>query len=163
MIQRTLVLIKPDGVERGITGEIIQRYERKGLKIIAIKMVWIDKRMALKHYTEDIAKRRGEHVRNYLVEYVTSGPVVAIALEGVDAIENVRTITGDTEPKSATPGTIRGDFSPVSYKYCDSKKMAIKNTIHASANEEDAEREIKLWFSEKELHNYQNVHEKHVR
>jgi len=163
MIQRTLVIVKPDGVERGLTGEIIHRFERKGLKIVGMKMVWIDKKMALEHYDEDIAKRRGEHIRNYLVEYVTSGPVIAIVLEGVDAIENTRKITGDTEPKSALPGTIRGDFSPVSYKYCDSKQMGVKNTIHASANEEDAEREIKLWFTEKELHNYQNVHEKHVR
>lgn len=163
MIQRTLVLIKPDGVERGLTGEIIHRFERKGLKLVGIKMVWIDKKMALKHYDEDLAKRRGEHIRNYLVEYVTSGPVIAMVLEGVDAIANVRIVSGDTEPKSALPGTIRGDFSPVSYKYADSKNIAIKNTIHASANEEDAEREMKLWFTEKELHDYQDVHEKHVR
>jgi nucleoside-diphosphate kinase len=163
MIQRTLVLIKPDGVERGLTGEIIHRYERKGLKIVAMKMVWIDNKMALEHYTEDVAKRRGEHVRKSLVDYVTSGPVIAMVFEGVDAIENIRTITGTTEPKSALPGTIRGDFSPISFKYADFKNIAIKNTIHASANEEDAEREIKLWFTEKEIHNYSNVHEKHVR
>ncbi len=163
MIQRTLVLIKPDGVERGLTGEIIHRYERKGLKIIGMKMLWINKDMALKHYTEDISRRRGEHIRNYLIEYVTSGPVIALVLEGVDAIDNVRGITGDTEPKSAPPGTIRGDFSPETYEYADSKKMSIRNTIHASANEEDAEKEVKLWFTEGELHNYPNVHDKYVR
>ncbi|MEM4267105.1 MAG: nucleoside-diphosphate kinase [Candidatus Nanoarchaeia archaeon] len=163
MIQRTLVLIKPDGVERGLVGEIIHRYERKGLKIVAMKMIWIDKELALKHYNEDITKRRGEKVRKQLVEFVTSGPIIAMVLEGVDAIENVRTITGDTEPKSAKPGTIRGDFSPISYRYADSKEMVVKNTIHASSSEEDAEREIKLWFSEKEIHQYENVHEKHTR
>ncbi len=163
MIQRTLVLIKPDGVERGLVGEIIHRYERKGLKIVAMKMVWTNKELALQHYDEDITRRRGEKVRKQLVEFVTSGPVIAMVLEGVDAIENVRTITGDTEPKSAKPGTIRGDFSPISYRYADSKNIVVKNTIHASANEEDAEREIKLWFSEKEIHKYENVHEKHTR
>ncbi len=163
MIERTFVLIKPDGVERGLVGEILHRFERKGLKVVGMKMVWIDKKMALKHYTEDLAKRRGEHVRNYMVELITSGPVIAMVIEGVEAIENVRTLTGDTEPKSALPGTIRGDFSPISYKYCDSKQMGVKNTIHASANQKDAEREIELWFTEKELHNYTNVHEKHVR
>ncbi|MFH1332513.1 MAG: nucleoside-diphosphate kinase [archaeon] len=163
MIQRTLVLIKPDGVERGLTGEIIHRLERKGLKSIGMKMVWIDKKMAAEHYGEDLVKRRGEKVRDYLVDYVTSGPVIAMVLEGVEAIENTRMICGVTEPRSAQPGTIRGDFSPVSYAYCDSKNMAIKNTIHASANPDDAEKEIKLWFKENELHSYQNVHEKHVR
>lgn len=118
MIQKTLVLIKPDGVERGLSGEIIHRYERKGLKIVGMKMVWIDKEMALKHYTEDITKRRGEHIRNYLIEYVTSGPVIAIVIEGVDAIQNVRTITGDTEPKSALPGTIRGGFLTSKLQIC---------------------------------------------
>lgn len=163
MIQRTLVLVKPDGVERGLTGEIIHRFERKGLKIVAMKMVWIDKELALKHYDEDIAKRRGEHIRRYLVDYVTSGPVVAMVLEGVEAIENIRNLTGDTEPKKALPGTIRGDFSPVSYKSSDEKKIAIRNTVHSSANETDAEREIKLWFTEEEIHSYETVHEKHVK
>lgn len=163
MIQKTLVLVKPDGVERGLIGEIIHRFERKGLKIIAMKMVWSDKELALKHYDEDIAKRRGEHIRRYLVDYVTSGPVIAMVIEGVDAIENIRNLTGDTEPKKALPGTIRGDFSPVTYGSSDEKKIAIRNTIHSSANEADSEREIKLWFTEKEMHNYETVHDKHVR
>jgi nucleoside-diphosphate kinase len=163
MIQKTLVLIKPDGVERGLTGEIIHRLERKGLKIIAIKMIWIDKQMAIDHYGEDVVKRRGAKVRDLLVDFVTSGPIIAMILEGVEAIENTRLICGVTEPKSAQPGTIRGDFSPVSFRYADSKDIAIKNTIHASANEEDAEREIKLWFTEKDIHSYENVHDKHVR
>ncbi|MFH1210827.1 MAG: nucleoside-diphosphate kinase [archaeon] len=163
MIQKTLVLIKPDGVERGLTGEIIHRLERKGLKIIALKMVWVDKELALQHYDEDITRRRGEKVRKQLVDFVTSGPIIAMVLEGVEAIENVRTICGVTEPKAAQPGTIRGDFSPISFRYADSKEIVVKNTIHASANEQDAEKEIKLWFTEKEMHSYENVHEKHVR
>lgn len=163
MIQKTLALIKPDGVERGLTGEIIHRFERKGLKIAGMKMLWVDKDMAMQHYDEELAKRKGEHIRKSMIDLITSGPVIAMVLEGVEAIENVRTLVGDTEPKSAKPGTIRGDFSPISYRYADSKQVGIKNTIHASANEQDAEREIKLWFTKKELHEYTNVHEKHVR
>ena len=163
MIERTLVLIKPDGVERGLIGKIISRFEDPGLKIIAMKMVWVDKNFAKKHYTEDLAKRRGEEVRNMMVNFITEGPVVALILEGVNAIENVRKIVGTTEPKSSLPGTIRGDFCHVSYSYADSKKIVVKNIIHASSSKEDAENEIKLWFKKDEIHNYTNVHDKHIR
>ncbi|MDO8467717.1 MAG: nucleoside-diphosphate kinase [Nanoarchaeota archaeon] len=157
MKEKTLVLIKPEAVQRHLIGKIISRFEDAGLKIVGMKMVWIDEEFAKKHYTEDISKRRGEFVRNKLLKYLVEGPVVAIVLEGVDAIENVRRITGSTEPKTAQPGTIRGDFAHVSYKYADDNNMAVKNIIHSSSNEEDAKNEIALWFKKNELHDYKTI------
>ena len=161
-MQRTLVLIKPDGVQRGLVGKIITRFENTGLKIIGMKMVWEDEEFVKKHYTEDISKRRGEHVRRYLVEFLKEGPVVAIALEGINAIENVRKIVGATEPKAALPGTIRGDFAHTSYSYCDAKEQVVKNLIHASSDENDAKNEMDLWFKKAELHTYKTVHDTHI-
>ncbi|MFC1696954.1 nucleoside-diphosphate kinase [Nanoarchaeota archaeon] len=162
MIEKTFVMIKPDGVQRQLTGKVIDRFEQSGLKLIAMKMVWVDDKFALKHYTDDISKRRGEHVRRYLVEFLQEGPVVAFVLEGVNAIENVRKIVGATEPKAAQPGTLRGDFAHVSYSFADSKEMVVRNIIHASGNKEDAEHEIKLWFEPKEMHSYKTVNEFHM-
>ncbi len=162
MIEKTLVLIKPDGVQRALAGKIMSRFEDAGLKIVGLKMKWADKTFAMKHYTEDLAKRRGDMVRKQMVEFISSGPVIAIVLEGVDAIQNVRKMTGDTQPLSALPGTIRGDYSHVSYSHADSRKGPVKNVIHASSDKKDAEREIGLWFEKKELHSYKTVHEEHV-
>ncbi len=162
MIERTLVLIKPDGVERCLTGKILARFEDAGLKIVALKLLRIDREMAMRHYTEDLAKRRGEHIRNIMLDYISAGPVVAAVLEGVMAIEVVRKMTGDTEPRVAMPGTIRGDFTHMSYKYADHKKGPVKNVIHASSDKEDAKREIALWFGKNEIHSYKSVHDIHV-
>jgi len=162
MIERTLVLIKPDGIERGLVGEIIKRFENVGMKIVGIKMMWIDKNFAKKHYTEDIEKRRGKKVREMLMEYITAGPVIAMVVEGIHAVELVRKLVGNTESRSALPGTIRGDFSHHSYTYADKKGVAIKNIVHASGSLKEAKEEIKLWFSINELHNYKTVYEKHV-
>ncbi len=162
MIERTFVAIKPDGVQRALIGRVIQRFEDVGLKIAAMKMCWVDKEFASRHYTEDITKRRGEHVRNQLLDFITEGPVVAMVLEGVEAIEVVRKIVGGTEPKTAMPGTIRGDFTHVSYGMGDLKKRAVPNVIHASSDKKDAENEIKLWFSEREIYDYPAMHERHT-
>jgi len=162
LIERTLVLIKPDGVQRSLIGRIITRFEDAGLKIVGMKMSWVDEAFAKQHYTEDLAIRRGEHVRKYMTDFITSGPVIAMVIEGVDAIENVRKIVGATEPKSAAPGTIRGDFCHVSYSHCDEKKQGVKNVIHASADKKDAAYEVPLWFTPKELHTYKTVHDIHV-
>jgi nucleoside-diphosphate kinase len=162
MIERTLVLIKPDGVQRGLMGRIISRFEDAGLKVVGMKLVWADDAFARKHYTEDIEKRRGKHVRDYLADFIKSGPVLAFVLEGVNAIENVRKMVGSTEPKSALPGTIRGDFSHVSYAYCDNKQMVVKNLIHASADANDAKYEVPLWFTNEELHSYKTTHDFHT-
>ncbi len=156
-LEKTLVLIKPEGVQRALVGKIISRFEDAGLKIIGMKQIWIDKEFAKKHYTEDIAKRRGEKVREILLDYIIKGPVIAFVLEGVNAIENVRKIVGGTEPKSAPPGTIRGDFAHVSFAYADKKGIVVKNLIHASGDKEDARKEVPLWFSDKELHSYETV------
>ena len=162
MIERTLVLLKPDAVQRALIGEIISRFENVGFKIIGMKMHLADEKLAKKHYTEDISKRRGEFVREKLLKFITEGPVIAIAIEGVNAIESARKLVGDTQPKTALPGTIRGDYAHVSYDYADGKNVAVKNLIHASANKEDAQNELKLWFSDKELYNYKNAHDLHI-
>lgn len=156
-MEKTLVLIKPEAVQRAIVGKIITRFEDAGLKIIGMKQVWVDKEFAKKHYTKDIAERHGEKIRNQLLDYIIEGPVIAFVLEGVNAIENVRKIVGGTEPRTAPPGTIRGDFAHVSYAYADAKNIAVKNMIHASANEKDAKHEVKLWFKNNELHSYRTI------
>jgi len=161
-LERTLVLIKPDGVERGLIGQIITRFEQAGLKVAGLKLAMVDSEFAKKHYTEDITKRRGEQVRNHMVTMLSSGPVVAMVLEGIEAIALVRKMVGSTEPKSAEPGTIRGDFSHVSYAYADAKSIGVRNVVHASSSESDAKNEVSLWFSEAELHSYQSVHDKHI-
>ena len=158
MLEQTLVLIKPDGVQRGLSGEIIHRFERVGLKIVGIKMFWVNKEFAKKHYKAHIDKP----FYKGLEAMITEGPVIAMALEGVHAVELVRKMVGGTEPKSAAPGTIRGDYAHVSYEYADKKGIAIKNLIHASGNKEEAKIEIDLWFDKKELHSYKTVHEVHT-
>ena len=158
MIERTFVAIKPDGVERGIIGEIITRFEKAGLKIAAMKFVWVDKEFARKHYAEHVDKP----FYPGLEAMITMGPVVAMVLEGVEAIALVRKLVGPTEPKTAPPGTIRGDFAHVSYGHADEHNIGVKNVIHASANKKDAEKEIELWFEDNEIHDYETVHEKHV-
>src|SRR3989338_7509682 len=138
MIERTLVLIKADGIERGLTGECISRFERVGLKIIGMKLVQINAAFSKKHYKDHVKKA----FYPGLEEYITSSPVLAFVLEGISAIELVRKIVGATEPKTASPGTIRGDYSMHSYAYADEKEIAIKNLIHASGSTKDAEYEI---------------------
>ena len=161
-MEQTLVLLKPDAVDRGLVGEITSRFERVGLKIAALKMVWPKKEHAAKHYTEDLAKRRGQQVRDLMVEMLTTGPVVAIVLEGVEAVEIVRKIVGTTEPKAAAPGTIRGDYSHVSFKHADEKKIGVYNLVHASGNLEDAKAEIPVWFTKEELHEHKPGYIKHT-
>lgn len=163
MIERSLVLLKPDAVQRGFMGEIVMRFERAGLKIVAMKMVWVDEDFAKKHYREeDIVTRHGETVWKNLLRGISQGPVLAFVLEGVHAIEIVRKMVGSTEPRSAPPGTIRGDFAHMSYALADSKNIHIKNLIHASANAEDAKIEVAVWFGPDELHTYKSVHDVHI-
>lgn len=154
-IQRSLVLLKPDALNRGVVGEIIHRFERVGLKIVGLKMVQSSEDTAKKHYTEDLAQRRGEHVRQLMVDMLMSGPIIAIALEGVEVVSVVRKLVGETEPKSAAPGTIRGDFAHVSFKHADSKQMGVFNLIHASGNPEEAQTELDVWFNADEIHQFE--------
>lgn len=156
-MEKTLVLIKPDGVFRHLIGKILMRFEEAGLKIIGLKMVWIDEKIAKKHYREDIAIKYGEKVREELLNYIKEGPVVAIILEGADAIKVTRKIVGSTYPNESPAGTIRGDFAHISKEYGNRKGIMIKNLIHASGNKEDADIEIPLWFDKKELHYYKTI------
>ena len=165
LIQRSLVVLKPDAVQRGIVGEIITRFERVGLKIVGMKMVMPGEDLYYKHY-EDVGQmitRHGEEIFRYNVAYMMTGPVIAMCLEGVEAIPLVRKIVGPTEPKSADMGTIRGDFAHMSYGYSDVKKMGVPNLVHASATPEEAKKELALWFKDDELYDYSDLNEKYTR
>ncbi|MFH1047302.1 MAG: nucleoside-diphosphate kinase [Patescibacteria group bacterium] len=151
MIQRTLVLLKPDALDRGIVGEIITRFERVGASIVGLKLLVSEKDTAGQHYTDDLAKRRGEKVREMMINMLTSGPIVAMCIEGVEIIEIVRKMVGATEPKAAAPGTIRGDYAHVSYGHADESNIPVFNLIHASDAPESAEAEIAVWFRADEL------------
>jgi len=158
MIERTLILIKPDGVQRGFSGKILQRFEDAGLKIVGMKMKWVDVDFAKQHYKAHLEKAFYPGLENA----ITEGPVVATVLEGLHAVELVRKMVGGTEPRTAPPGTIRGDFAHHSYAATDATGRAIKNLVHASGNVEEAKEEVALWFTPEELHTYKTVHEMHV-
>ncbi len=158
MIERSLVIIKPDGVQRGLAGEILRRFENAGLKIIGMKMAWIDAKFAEEHYKAHKAKPFFKE----LVDFITEGPVVAFVVEGVHAVDNVRKLVGPTSPHEAPPGTIRGDFAHISMAYASEKGLRGKNVVHASGTKQEADAEIQLWFKKEELHSYETVHEKHV-
>jgi nucleoside-diphosphate kinase len=164
-IQRTLILFKPDAVQRGIVGEILTRFERVGLKIIATKMIFPNKEHYYKHY-ESIGKmvsRRGEKAFDMVLDFMTQGPVIAMVFEGVEAVDLVRKLVGGTEPKSAMPGTIRGDYSHMSFGYADEAGKGIPNLIHASGDPKEAAEEIAHWFKDHEIYDYPTPREKFTR
>ncbi len=164
-IQKTLIIFKPDAVQRGIVGEILTRFERVGLKIVGVKMLSPTKDQLFHHY-ETIGKmisRRGQKTFDVTVDFMMQGPVIIMVLEGIDAVELVRKMVGTTEPKSAQAGTIRGDYSHISFDYADSEGISIPNVIHASGNIEEAEEEVDYWFADSELNNYHALHEKFTR
>lgn len=159
MIERTLVILKPDAVSRGFVGEILSRFEKAGLKIVGIKMASPGEDHYFEHY-EDIGKvvsRRGKDVFKGVLEYMRLGPVIAVVLEGVSAPATVRKMVGASDPKDALPGTIRGDYSHHSFAYRNPKSAM--NVIHASGDSEEAKLEIALWFRPDELFEYKTVHE----
>lgn len=165
LVQRTLIIFKPDAVQRGIVGEILQRFERVGLKIVATKMVNPDKDHYYHHY-ESISKmvsRRGQKAFDLVVNFMTSGPVIAMVLEGVEAIPVVRKIVGSTEPMAADMGTIRGDFAHVSFGYADARDEGVANLIHASGNASEAEQEVSYWFKPEEIQIYKTLSERFTR
>lgn len=191
-MEKTLIILKPDAVQRGLVGEIVGRYERAGLKMIAAKMIQPDVQLADKHYPKDRKEfiegmahktltnckelgidvkdqfgtdepyELGLKIQKWLVDFLTSGPVIAMVLEGPHAIELVRKICGNTLPAKANPGTIRGDFSFDSSALANSGKRSIRNLVHASGDTKEADFEIKLWFKENELHSYDTIHQKHM-
>ena len=164
-VERTLVVFKPDAVQRGIVGEIMQRFERVGLKIIGVKMVQPDKDHYYGHYETigQVATRRGEATLTNVLDLMMDGPVIAMVLEGVESVAVVRKIVGPTEPKAADMGTIRGDYSHISFGYADECNKAIPNLIHASGDSVEAAQEIKHWFKDDELMAYGMLSEKFTR
>ncbi len=187
-MEQSVVLIKPDGIKRGLVGEIIARFEKAGLKIVAMKMVSVSKEMAFKHYGvndewfENVGKKVkifyqeqgldpgedfnqltnhqiGEQVQKWNVDYLSEGPVLAMLLEAPGAVEIIRKMIGSTYPQSAQPGTIRGDFSFDSPLLSNIKRRSVYNLIHASGTVEEAKIERQLWFKEKEIQKYQRVEE----
>lgn len=164
-MEQTFVAIKPDGVARGLVGEIISRFEKVGLKIVAIKMAQPDQAHYHHHYETigTMITRHNEEVFNRTLKYMQTGPVVAMVLEGIEAVSQVRKMAGVTEPKSAAPGTIRGDYAHMSYAQADAKDIGVQNLIHASGDPAEAKLEIVHWFSNEELFDYQAAHEPHTR
>ncbi len=148
-MQRTLVLVKPDGVQRGLVGAIIGRLERRGLKLISLKMMRITKEVAARHYAE----HKGKPFYDGLIAFIISGPVVAMIWEGREAVSVVRSLIGATDPLKASPGTIRGDFA---------LDLGM-NLIHGSDSPERAETEIALFFNEGELHDYERTADRWIR
>lgn len=157
--EKTLVLIKPDGIFRNLVGKIIMRFEDAGLKIIAMKMVWADEEFAKKHYRDDIEQKYGKKIREDLLSYIKEGPVIAFVLYGVDAIKVTRKIVGSTYPSESASGTIRGDFAHISKDFANTNDIMVKNLIHASGDKDDAKIEVPLWFKENEMHKYKTVHD----
>jgi len=184
MIEKTLVLLKPDCVQRGLIGEIISRFERVGLKIVGMKLVQVDPDLAKKHYADALIPIVGgktkkdwdaygikytesvEEIGRMIIDatrkFIQQGPVVAMVLEGLHAVEIVRKLVGTTGPKDSPPGTIRGDYAHLSLGYASTKKKGAANLIHASGTSEEAKKEIELWFKKSELYAYPSVHDVHV-
>ena len=156
--ERTLVVLKPDAVVRGLAGRIIQRFEDASLKIIGVKMREIDADFARKHYF-DLEERLGSVVYNATAAFMQRGPVIAFLLEGEDAVSTVRKIVGTTYPNEAQPGSIRGDFAHQSKAVATTTGKAVANLVHASGNREEAEYEVSLWFDKTELFEYKNLAE----
>ncbi|MSR73640.1 MAG: nucleoside-diphosphate kinase [Candidatus Pacebacteria bacterium] len=186
--EQTFMMVKPDGVRRGLTGEIIKRIEQRGLKIVACSLTTLKRTEIDRHYPKDAKwiRRVGEKtlavyvkyglnpkkeigtddmekigriVREWLLDYMTSGPVLKMIIEGVHAIDMVRKLCGATVPLNAELGSIRGDFSADSPIAANHGKRAIQNLVHASENEAEAKHEIKLWFKSADLHSYRRIEE----
>ena len=180
--EKTFVIIKPDGVQRSLIGEVVGRFERIGLKLIAMKMVLPTETMAKKHYTIDpewVRKTGEKSIANYkkkgltppsdnpleignkvletLIKYVTSGPVVTMVWQGAHAVAIVRKIVGGTEPLTSDVGTIRGDFVLDSYQMSDLDGRAVRNVIHASGSVDEAKGEIALWFKDSDIMKYNHI------
>lgn len=152
--ERTLVVLKPDTLQRGLVGEVITRFERAGLKIIAMKMVAPDEEHFHKHYEgiSNLISRWGKDIYDVALAQMTDGPVIAFVLEGVEAVSYVRKLVGTTDPKESAPGTIRGDYTHVTRGYTNPIGATLPNILHASGNPEEAIKEIALWFAGSELY-----------
>lgn len=181
--EKTLVVLKPDAVQRALVGEILSRFERTGFKIVGMKMAYASKELAGEHYADDEAwlvsvgektkqsyaakgiandeepKMIGQRIRQQLMDFISMSPTIAFVLEGNDVVNKVRVMIGGTAPSNALPGTIRGDFGFDSYGLADASGRPIQNLIHASDSAESAKREIAIWFKDDELYPYERVDE----
>lgn len=160
-MERTLIVFKPDAVMRGIVGEILTRFERVGLKIVGAKMLQPDYEHFFQHYEGigTLKTRKGEEIFETQLKEMQQGPVIAMVLEGVEAVELVRKMVGPTEPKSAQPGTIRGDYAHMTYGHASAAGRGVPNLIHASADKNEAKQEVAHWFSDSELvSDYETAH-----
>jgi nucleoside-diphosphate kinase len=148
-------------VARGIAGEIVTRFERAGLKIVAMKMVNPDEKHYHHHYENigQLISRRGEDVYRRNADFMKTGPVIAIILEGVKAVATVRKMVGETEPHKAQPGTIRGDYAHMTIEHANDKQLGLPNLVHASADSGEAKAEIAHWFEPEEIHEYKTTHQ----
>ena len=182
--ERTLVLLKPDAVQRSLIGEIISRFERVGLKIVGLKFLLPTREQAYKHYVKNEAeiealgnrsiegkkksgievkespKELGQKIIERLVVFLSAGPIVAIILEGNQAIKITRKMVGSTEPLQSEMGTIRGDYTIDSYAMADGDNRSVRNLVHASSSSEDSDYEIKVWFNPNEIIDYTNAFDK---
>ena len=159
-MERTLVIFKPDAVMRGLVGEILSRFERVGLKVVGIKMLKPGYEHYAHHYENigTLKTRKGETIFDSQMKEMQLGPVIVLVLEGIEAVEQVRKMVGSTEPKSAAPGTIRGDYAHISYSHAAAAKRSVPNIVHASADPAEAKKEIEHWFSKDELVDYESAH-----
>lgn len=181
--ERTFVIVKPDGVQRGLVGEIIKRFERTGLKVVGLKMSVLPEELLWKHYDKDDAWflkkgtgivesltaagrpvekeaiEYGKDIIRALVKYMTVSPVVSMVIEGNQAVAVVKKLVGETEPATSDVGTIRGDFTTDSYAICAVDDRAVRNLIHCSDEVDNANKEIAMWFKPEELYNYRHVQE----
>ena len=186
--EKTVILFKPDAVKRGLTGELLTRFEKTGLKICGLKMVHVDADHVAKHYPDDkdyltsVGEKTlktyeeygmdpheklgtkdpheiGKMVRKWNMVFLSSGPVVVVLLQGIHAVDSVRMMVGNTLPRFAEPGTIRGDYSIDSPILANTQKRTVKNMVHASGNIEEAQFEEDLWFHKNEIHDYQRSDE----
>jgi len=164
-MERTLIIFKPDALQRGIVGEILSRFERVGLKLVAAKMAQPNEEHFYHHYENigQMISRRGQAAFDVTLEMMQTGPVLVVVLEGVEAVSQVRKMVGTTEPKSALPGTIRGDYAHISFSYADKNSVGIPNLLHASGDPEEAVKEIAHWFDQSELFGYNAPHEKYTQ
>lgn len=168
-ITKTLVLLKPDTVERGLIGKVISRFEDRGLRIAGLKLLIASPELAKSHYgdfveryTPRLGAEKSQSIMDEMVSFLTSGPIIAMAVEGVDACPTVRKIVGSTYPNEAPAGTIRGDFAHMAQDYANKIGITVKNLVHASGSPEEAEIELALWFKPEEIYDYQTVHQKHT-
>ena len=161
MIERTLIVLKPDAIQRGLAGEVLSRFEKVGLKFIGMKMLVPDAQHYHEHYEGigGVISRHGQEIFDVTLFNMMEGPVIAAVLEGINSVELVRKMVGPTEPSKAAPGTIRGDYAHSNFSFANGEGRTLPNVIHASATLEEADKEISLWFSERELYNYKTVHE----